>query len=441
MNELNRTAFTTERALEFLSESELTTQIGYGRKLWPLVLVKELVDNSLDACESANIPAIEISVELESDSFTVTDNGLGIKPEIIEGALDYTVRVSDKKYYVSPTRGQLGNALKCVFAAPFVIDGDRGVVDIDTRGVRHHVEITLDRVGQKPLIAHNIEAGSVKNGTSVKVYWKDVSSYRTDAGQQFYQSASLADSLIALLADYSALNPHASFTFSGMRPGAIMPLSTRHAASQPDWRKWRTDQPTSAHWYRPDDLRALIAAYISDADRPLRDFIAEFAGLSGTQVRKAVLAEAAITGSHLIDLVTGNDVDMAAVKRLLGAMRKHSTPVEPKRLGVIGRPHLEQFFESAGAALDSFNYQKTVAIDDDGLPIVAEVAFAIGPDESRLRKIIGLNWAPVFKVPSGAIANALNNCRVQYWDPVILLIHAARPRFAFADHGKGALTE
>jgi DNA topoisomerase VI subunit B len=48
-----RTAFVTDRATEFLTESELTTQIGYGRKLWLLVLAKELIDNALDACESA----------------------------------------------------------------------------------------------------------------------------------------------------------------------------------------------------------------------------------------------------------------------------------------------------------------------------------------------------------------------------------------------------
>jgi hypothetical protein len=33
MNKLTRTAFTTDRALEFFSESELTTQIGYAPRL------------------------------------------------------------------------------------------------------------------------------------------------------------------------------------------------------------------------------------------------------------------------------------------------------------------------------------------------------------------------------------------------------------------------
>ncbi len=34
---LERTAFATSRVLEFFTEPDLTTQIGYGRKLWPIV--------------------------------------------------------------------------------------------------------------------------------------------------------------------------------------------------------------------------------------------------------------------------------------------------------------------------------------------------------------------------------------------------------------------
>lgn len=51
-----RTAFRTSRSMDFFTESELTRQIGYPQNLWPLVLLKELIDNALDACESADIP-------------------------------------------------------------------------------------------------------------------------------------------------------------------------------------------------------------------------------------------------------------------------------------------------------------------------------------------------------------------------------------------------
>ena len=52
---LDRATFTTSRALDFFSEKELTAQTGHGPAEWPLVILKELADNALDACEEAGI--------------------------------------------------------------------------------------------------------------------------------------------------------------------------------------------------------------------------------------------------------------------------------------------------------------------------------------------------------------------------------------------------
>ena len=113
----------------------------------------------------------------------------------------------------------------------------------------------------------------------------------------------------------------------------------RRAASNPTWSKWRTDAPTSAHWYRPDDLRALIAAHICQRDLPLRDFVGGFEGLARTRVRADVLEAACLKGSHLSDLVRGKDVDMASVTRLLEAMqeRSHRSRCSTLKFAACGR--------------------------------------------------------------------------------------------------------
>jgi hypothetical protein len=425
----HRVAFTTSRALEFFSESELTTQIGYRKELWPLVLIKELIDNAIDVCETAATGAIEIGVELDKDSITVSDNGPGLPHKIIKGVLNYHVRISDKKHYVAPTRGQLGNALKCVVAAPFVATGKKSVVEIAARGVRHRIEIELDRIAQTPKITCATSKEPAAIGTILKIHWPQVASYFESFYGDLFQSESLHDAVEGLIGDYAAFNPHGSFTFQGVR----------RPATSPDWSKWRTDAPTSAHWYRPNDLRALIAAHICERDLPLRDFVGGFEGLARTRVRADVLSSAKLKGSHLSDLVNGQDVDMASVTRLLGAMQAASRPVQPKRLGALGKDHLLQHFASLGAT-KGFKYDKKAFYDDEGLPVVVETAFAIQPDaEARSRRIIGLNWSPIFKIPSGAIGEAIGSCQVNSNDPVVLLVHAARPRFEFTDHGKGAL--
>jgi hypothetical protein len=69
---MTRSAFVTSRALDFFSEAELTRQFGHGRELWPLVVVKELVDNSLDGCEATET-APEITIALELDAITLVE--------------------------------------------------------------------------------------------------------------------------------------------------------------------------------------------------------------------------------------------------------------------------------------------------------------------------------------------------------------------------------
>jgi len=186
---LERQVFETSRELEFFSEKELMMQIGYDQDRWLIALLKELIDNSLDACEVAGI-APEIEVTIDQDSFSVKDNGPGLPERTMLRSMDYLVRVSDKAYYVSPTRGQMGNALKAVWAAGFVANG-KGVVEVVTGGKRHVVTVSLDRIAQKPRMVREVaDDGFVKNGTFIKIAWPDSSGRTTfRRPSQFLQRA------------------------------------------------------------------------------------------------------------------------------------------------------------------------------------------------------------------------------------------------------------
>jgi len=99
---LERQVFETSRLMEFFTEKELTMQIGHPRRHWPIALLKELIDNGLDAAEkTGNTP--EIKVEIGKDYFSVRDNGVGLPADVLRRSLDYNIRVSDKAHYVSPT--------------------------------------------------------------------------------------------------------------------------------------------------------------------------------------------------------------------------------------------------------------------------------------------------------------------------------------------------
>jgi len=108
-----RTTFRTSREMDFFSAKELVTQTGRSVDEWPLVILKELIDNALDAAEEADIaPVIEVSAD--ATGITISDNGPGLPEDTLLGAVDFTVRASNREAYVSPCRGAQGNAIKAI---------------------------------------------------------------------------------------------------------------------------------------------------------------------------------------------------------------------------------------------------------------------------------------------------------------------------------------
>jgi len=174
---LQRAAFTTSRLAEFCGEKELIAQTGHPAEDWPLVIAKELIDNALDACEEVEIaPEISIEVSTERREIIITDNGPGLPAETLAGVLDYTVRVSSREAYVSPSRGQQGNALKCIIAMPFALDGVRGTTVIESKGQAHRIVFEMDPVRREPRILCEMVPSDVQTGSRVTIHWPQTAS-------------------------------------------------------------------------------------------------------------------------------------------------------------------------------------------------------------------------------------------------------------------------
>ena len=423
-----RRTFVLSRGLEYFSESELLMQIGRPRWEWPVAILKELIDNALDAAESVDTEPV-VSVTTSEDGFTVRDNGPGIPESTISGSLDYNIRVSDKLGYVTPTRGRLGNALMVVWAAPYVDQG-QSQITIRTQGRRHDISVRLDRIEQCPAVEHDVHEDDFGSGTEITIQWPDSASLL--AGEEdvgFYKNSPTARSLIQ---DFAAFNPHATFTLDG----------ETIAASSADWKKWRPSD-LCPHWYTPDTFRELIAHYVASerygaSPVTVREFVSSFRGLTSTAKQKTVTE--GFKRDHLSELVVddGRDLDQAALETLLERMKAETRPPRPSKLGVIGREHLSRWLvEQAGASKDSIKYRKKTGVEDD-LPYVVEVAFGVHEDDDAGRRIVtGLNWSPTLGVPVHQIDSLVQEMRIDPTDPVILLVHMARPEWKYTERGKG----
>jgi DNA topoisomerase VI subunit B len=438
--------------MEFCSESELQNQTGHGGFDWPLVVAKELIDNALDACEEAEVaPEITVSVDRDADSgrhiIVIEDNAGGIDGETIESVLDYTVRVSSREAYVSPTRGAQGNALKTILAMGYVLDrkigGDGlGVTVIESRGLSHRIEFRVDHINNQPRIVRTAAPSPLEVGTRFTIAWPPTN-VMEHAAQRFQH----------LVQAYVWFNPH--LTLRGVWFGREFVDVT---ATNPTWEKWRPRNPTSPHWYDESRLQRYLAAHVArDRDlgqrRTVREFVAEFRGLSGTAIQRKILNEVGCSHQSLASFFGVERVNSAGLARLLAAMKRMSKPVPPKCLGVIGPMHLKERFLAAGGNSETFRYQQRIGVTDDGIPYVVEVAFGLHqagltPGVAGVpRKIVtGANFSASISNPfrrfgssAEGLESALAKVRADSAEPVICAMHLASARLQYADRGKSSL--
>jgi DNA topoisomerase VI subunit B len=436
---LTRVPFHSSRLMEFCTKRELVNQSGHDSWEWPLVTAKELIDNALDAAEEAGIAPV-ISVEVRGDKITVTDNGPGIPASVIDGVLDYSVRVSSREAYCSPTRGAQGNALKCILPMGYVLDEQSGedacaVTVVEAHGIAHRIRFSVDHILQEPKIAHTRKRSSVVRGTKITVTLPHVlSDYVKPA---FFRIAEA----------FAWINPH--LTLRVVWNGEV---KFDFQATDPTWTKWLPSWPTSAHWYDVGRLRRYMAAHIAHRGKiTVREFISEFDGMSSTAKQKAVLAATDSSHTTLHRYFGVRKANTANIAKLLAAIKAHTKPVNPAALGIIGQDHFYRLMEDAGGDPQTFTYKRDAGISA-GIPHISEFAFGLhrtglGSGNEPSRKIIrGVNWSPAINDPFRQIGQAgesldsiLAAVKANTSQPILLALHVAKAHVAYTDRGKSAI--
>jgi len=363
MRMTTRTTFTTSRLLEFCTVAELTKLVGFGPANWPVVAIKELIDNALDAAEEAQIaPEITVTISTKKNTITVADNGPGIPVDTVVRLLDYRTKTSSREAYVAPTRGAQGNALQSLLAMAFVMEGSQGKTTIQAVGMNHEIVFGIDPVRRKPKIEHTQEPASVQFGTSFTLHWPDL------AGSQLDEAKA---EIVSVVSRFAWLNPHAAFnlTWDG---DALYTAS----ATDPDWHKWRPSDPAPAAWYDAESFNRLIAAYVAHdqdhgRDRTVRDFIAEFRGLTRTDTRAQILDDVGAARMSLGEFFAKPN---SAVK-LLARMQESTKPVAAGDLGLLGKDHFIARFGEMNVDSPTFQYKRAL-LDIDGVPYAIDAAAA-----------------------------------------------------------------
>jgi len=446
---VQRETFATSRRLEFLSVPELEKQSGYTRDRWPEVIIKELIDNALDACEEAGV-APEITVAITDNCIVVEDNGPGMPASTVAGIVNLDERVSSRQAYMAPDRGAQGNATKVLVGMPFALRPEApGQLVIEAHGQRHVLAVTVDGLSDTPSVTLHTGPGVVKTGTRVEVHLPrsmtdpDSSPFLqdgTDAGD-------LNTGIMRVILAYVAFNPHLTIL-----PRWHGDTYEHERASDTAWIKWRPCDPTSVHWYNADKFaervkRCIAADRAAGQDRPVSQFVQTFDGMSGSAVRRDVLAECGLTRTGLSALAPDGEPDIGLIGQLRDAMQSRAKVVPAKRLGLIGKDHLLRIAVDCDGDPDTFRYVK-VLHDDELSPGVTEIGFAVRPSDKGRFMFCGVNWSAAlrnpFRLRRGSFDSSLDAVLQEQYasddEPVVLIIHHAQVGATYTDRGKGTLS-
>ena len=229
-------------ASDYFTADGLETLAGVSWYRYETFILKELLDNALDATENQETRTIEVRLEPGDDHnerLSVFDNGPGISGRLLDQIYtQFDSYVSSKKGYRAPTRGYQGNALKTVIGICVV----------------REFELTfLTREGEKVVYA-------LDHGPSGEIGF-----LRTSLGSADRHGATITgrfrnlseDNIMLALRKYHLCNPDVRFSFNETELKPLMPGVKRKETSYVSWYDLPAFEEliTSSAYIGPDEHR------------------------------------------------------------------------------------------------------------------------------------------------------------------------------------------
>ena len=287
-----RTALSFSRDLEFANETELAKRMGCARCYWLRAAVKEVIDNSLDACEEVGLETPSILVAVEGNELAVADNGPGMSPELVERLCVRSERTSTREAYAACDRGAQGNALQVLMALPFGFGLEDAGFTIASQGVEHTIRLRVNRLEQHVDLERSTREAPTRPGTVVAIAWPE--------------EIDIED-VEKLIDQHAWLNPHAGFQ-----------LDDLHWEPTAAVTKWTPGLPIPAHWYEPDRFaHRVLLEIMRNPEITVAQFLTTFKGLTSSTKRSEVAAAADLSYKPLAALLdeSGTDLDRARTGR------------------------------------------------------------------------------------------------------------------------------
>lgn len=417
--------FKRKLSADYFTEKELTSLIGCSSDKWHITILKEMIDNSLDAAETATqAPVISIKVEYDG-TLSVIDNGPGLPGHVVDGSLDFEAFISDKNGKVAPTRGQLGNALKCLFAVPLVVDG-MAHAEINSQGRLHDIKITFDPLTGKPIVGKETKEVDVYSGCFFKIHEFFKSRFeKTENGKKWVKYT--GRDIRKTIEIFSLINPHVKFHLD-------LAGSKRTFRGTQYINKWTADKPLISHWHSKQQVKNFLQLTFNNLGSiPINKFLSQFNGFKQSSKQKAVCDGINRSSSLGIEAIL-NDDNILSV--MLHIMKDLSRPIKPGVLGLLVFDHVRKYWHDEN--FEVF-HKKATGYTTENRPFTLDVFVQQMAEPSYDDPIIGLNNSVLIDGVISDLDHVLDDVKIDWGDPVRILIHISTPYVEFHTKGKNSI--
>jgi DNA topoisomerase VI subunit B len=459
--------FTTRRReFDYVQLHWLEKTTGRPSHEWDIYIIKELIDNALDADEQwarARGGALELDVQLKysrhvEHGLYLLDFAVCNRAPFPTGALTsifgLTSYTSNKGHLRYPTRGQQGNALKTILGIPYALRhefyGDyqnylKPLV-IETGDQSHLISLGIDEREQEIILrpAEATPRRRARDKTCIRV---GIDRFRQESGRS-------TATLQAWAQRYALLNPHVTFRWAVNNSGEKVRWEF---PADPSWDNL-FNETAPVHWYEYTQLRGLLLVLERERgpEASLAEALQSFAGFTAEEDPCGGRALALCSGLGLRtlgDLKLADGHDQTLRKGLLPALERVGRRVPAAQLGGVGAANLTDALSRFSLIQGELLYHRLVrdAADDQAHPFVLELALAHLPKPNRRVIWTGLNHMPTYEdpfytrhlyLPEGqaepvlGLDGFLDAYGLGPDKPVLLVMHIICPNVAFQDFSK-----
>jgi len=404
------TGFSISRTFDVVRLDGLRRATGRPPHEWDIYIIKELIDNALDADESlwhdneTLFPRVHIRVEYaqlgKSSQLFIQVNNRALFPiekmaHIFEPGLHASGRVFPKRL----KRGPFGSALKTILGIPYAlrnrVAGDWSP-DLKPLSIKCHAN--------EFLLRYDIDAvNQIVRFDSQTINGKPVEGTQIGVGIDYFDQEvpRSLDDLQRLANEYRFCNPHVNFLWSLDVRGHQW--STEYLPN-PTWNtKFQENAPVQ--WYSPTEFQELLAscyleyAGVGKSELPVEEFL-RFSGFD----KSGFISDAGKFTQKIVQefgqaKLTSADLEGSIALELYRILCGNSARFDLVNLGAIGAEHVG-FCLDQTLPIDGIGSYKIVAggEEDPSIPFIIEAT--VGRLKEGKRQIwTAINFTPTYADP------------------------------------------